>query len=475
MKKIFRKTVCCVLCLATALALGACSGKEASSDKPESGNDGEAAARVSQEFLDSLNGMSITIAYPDKMRNPGQSPIDDEWQMTVNRVSKELGVTIKEEFFTNKENGASFITESLSGNNSGNIEVVWFTNALLGAQKNAWADLDAAAKEAGITLDTDWVFAPTTKACNIDNVQYGVQYKTQFVDFAAMYYNVNMVTVDNKLEDPYELYLKNEWTFDKFEEYCKKLTKTDASGNITVYGCQLPATAWVTNFIDANGGSVGRLDGDGRWKQTLSDSKTLNAYNYVYKWMYSDKCVYVPQGTWDTAYQNLWDGKTAMVMGASSAATDSYLKQKDEGGMGVVPLPKGPDAEDYSLNSSGGFAYVIPVAYQKDAAKYLYVIDEISRSWYENFESVYSAQHSAVFKDQKYYDFFYKLMNNDLLTDISGAALSLVSDSSGYSSSMLTVEITNGASPATAISRFASAMQNENDDVMGDTRYTGFN
>lgn len=72
MKKIFRKTVCGVLCLATALALGACSGKEASSDKPESGNDGEAAARVSQEFLDSLNGMSITIAYPDKMRNPGQ-------------------------------------------------------------------------------------------------------------------------------------------------------------------------------------------------------------------------------------------------------------------------------------------------------------------------------------------------------------------------------------------------------------------
>ena len=124
-----------------------------------------------------------------------------------------------------------------------------------------WADCAAEGEDGGltdlyygteagltrITLDTDWVFAPTTKACNIDNVQYGVQYKTQFVDFAAMYYNVNMVTVDNKLEDPYELYLKNEWTFDKFEEYCKKLTKTDASGNITVYGCQLVLQAFPAN------------------------------------------------------------------------------------------------------------------------------------------------------------------------------------------------------------------------------------
>ena len=164
-----------------------------------------------------------------------------------------------------------------------------------------------------------------------------------------------------------------------------------------------------------------------------------------------------------------------MALGSCAAASDSYLKQKDEGGMGVVPMPKGPDADDSDvLFATGGFAYVIPVAYQKDAAKYLYVIDQLSKRWYENFDSYYSTQFAAIFKDRKYYDFFKGMYRNDLLTKIDESTLSLVPDSSGYSGSMLSVSITSGSSPATAISKFASAMQNQSDDVRGDTRYTGF-
>lgn len=473
--KNIKRIFAAALCSALVVTICGCGDKKQTDSGTVSGGNNSTTANVSQEFLDSLKGMEIKIAYPDKMRNPGQSPADDEWQMIVNKVGKELGVTIREEFFTNKANGGTFITESLSGNNSGNVEVVWFTNAFSGVQKNAWAKLDDAAKEAGVSFNSEWAFTPTTKACNINGGQYGIQYKTQFVDYPAIYYNVNIITKDNKLEDPYELYKKGEWTFDKFEEYCRKLTKTDASGAISTYGCQLPAAAWIQYFVNANGGSLGRIDGDGKWKQTLSDSKTVNAYNYIYKWMYTDKCVYIPSGTWGTSFQNLWDGTTAMALGSCAAASDSYLKQKDEGGMGVVPMPKGPDADDSDvLFATGGFAYVIPVAYQKDAAKYLYVIDQLSKRWYENFDSYYSTQFAAIFKDRKYYDFFKGMYRNDLLTKIDESTLSLVPDSSGYSGSMLSVSITSGSSPATAISKFASAMQNQSDDVRGDTRYTGF-
>lgn len=49
-------------------------------------------------------------------------------------------------------------------------------------------------------------------------------------------FNLQMVE-DANLEDPRDLVERGEWTWEKFREYCKVLTKdTDGDGNIDVYG-----------------------------------------------------------------------------------------------------------------------------------------------------------------------------------------------------------------------------------------------
>ena len=476
MKKLVQRSVAGLLALLMLASISGC-GKTANESTPSGDTSGETsagAANVSKEFLDSLKGTQIKIAYPDKMRNPGQNPQDDEWAMLVNQVAKEYGVTIKEEYYTNKQNGAAFIADSLSGNNLGNIEIVYWNVVFRGVQKNAWANLDEAAKEAGINFNANHYYQPSMKATHLNGAHYGLSYKTQFIQTDAVYYNVNMVTVDNKLEDPLDLYNRGEWTFDKFEEYCKKLTKKDANGDISVYGCQLEANASMSVFVGANGGSLGRITSDGKWQNTLSDKKTLNGFNFIQKLFSQDQCIYVPSGSWGTSHKNLYAGNCAMQIGAVSSASDSYLQQKDAGGMGFVPLPLGPDGtKDDLFRSSGGFYYVIPAAHQKDAAKYLFIIDEISRRWYEKYPEIFKKQFTAIFKQDKYMDAFYGFITGDSLTGIDEGALSLVSDSSGYSQTLLTMEIAKGVSVATAVDRFATAMQNEQNDQAGDTRYTG--
>ena len=419
--------------------------------------------------------MTVTIAYPDKWRVAGTNPIDDEWAMNVNEVAKELGITITEKYLTNKANGNTFITESLSGNNAGNILGVHGGALFRGVQSKAWTPLTNAVKEVGINLDNKYYSKYMNMFNEIDNELYGITFSgCNYADFTALYYNVNMVTVDNKLEDPLDLYNKGQWTFDKFEEYCKKLMKKDSSGKITTYGCQLVANVSLAEFINANGGAIGRIDESGMWYQSMAEPATVKALDYMYKWLYRDPCVFIPSGAWGTAYINLYEGTTAMVLGSYYCATNSYMKLTDEGGLGMVPMPQGPDGTKEDLfKLSGGSAYVVPTAYAKDAAKYAYILDRMAAKWYDRFEAVYAKQMAAIFYEDKYYDLFMKMTDDTLTSGFQEDYGSLVSDSTGYSVTHLCLAMQKGVAPSTAVGQFATPMQNEQNDQQGSTRYTG--
>jgi len=478
MKKTFTRILAIVLCLAMLFVCAAgCGEKDTESKKTDSKqeNEGVTETKVSKEFLDSLKGMSITIAYPDKWRVAGTNPIDDEWAININEVAKDLGITITEKYLTNKANGNTFITESLAGNNSGNILGVHGGALFRGVQSKAWAPLTNAVKTVGINFDNKYYSKYGNSFNEVDNDLYGITFNgCNYADFTALYYNVNMVTVDAKLEDPLDLYNKGEWTFDKFEEYCKKLTKKDSSGKITTYGCQLAANASLAQFVKSNGGAIGRVDETGKWYQSMSEPKTVKALDYLYKWLYRDPCVYVPSGAWGTAFINLYEGTAAMAMGSYYCATNSYMKFTDEGGIGMVPLPQGPDGSKEDLfKIDGGSAYVIPTAYAKDAAKYVYIIDRIGAKWYDRFESVYSKQMAAIFYEDKYYDLFMSLTDGSAITGFNEDSCSLVSDSTGYSVTHLCLAMQKGVSPSTAVGQFATPMQNEQNDKQGKTLFTG--
>ncbi len=476
MKNTIKRIFSVMLCLTVALACVGCGGKEGGKTD-DSGNNGSENSKttVSQEFLDSLKGMSVTIAYPDKWRQPGSNPIDDEWAMNINEVAKELGITITEKYLTNKANGNTFITESLAGNNSGNILGVSNDALFKGVQSKAWTSLSKSIDTVGISLENNYYSKYMNYFNEVDNELYGITLNgCNNADFTSVYYNVNMITVDNKLEDPLDLYNKGEWTYDKFEEYCKKLTKTDSTGKITTYGCQLVSYLALCEFINANGGSVGRIDETGMWYQSMAESSTVKALDFLYKWLYRDPCIYVPSGAWGTAFNNLYEGTTAMAIGSYYCAANAYMKLTDEGGLGMVPMPQGPDAtKEDAFKINGGSAYVIPAAYADNADKYVYIIDRIGEKWFGRFESVYAKQMAAIFYQDKYYDLFMGLTDGSKITGFQEGAASLVADETGYSTTMLCLAMQKGVSPSTAVGQFATPMQNEQNDRQGKNRYTG--
>ncbi len=479
LKKLFFVRITAIALVFMLMLTAASCGKKASTKKTGGATAGEVSGseiKVSQEFLDSLKGMSIKIAYPDKMRKPGEVAEDDAWAMLLTEVSNELGITIKEEYMFNKGNGSAFIADSLAGNDAGNIQMIWSTFAITGVRNNALAYLDDGAKEIGLDFKDEHYFTDLMKYGNLNGKQYTLAYKILNLDHYAVYYNVNMVTVENKLEDPYEVYMRGEWTFDKFEEYAKKLTKYDSSGAVTIYGANFPAAATLSQVIKANGGSFGKITGEGTWQETLSDAKTVRAFEYLQKWFYTDPCMNIPQGTWGTSFQQFWDGKAAMAIGSAQCAKDSVNRVLDEGGLGIVPLPVGPNGkqEDVFINDPA-FVFTIPATYQENVAEYLYVMDVITSRWYNGgYEEAFALQYAPVFFQEKYYNMFYEYMTASNCTGVTPSGYSLVADADYYSPSYLMVEVTQGTSPATAVDRFKSPMQQFAKDGLGDIRYTAF-
>ncbi len=475
-RSVFVRFAAIALALMLMLTAASCGGKKAAKGAGSSGGgNGEGSGlKVSQEFLDSLKGMSIKIAYPDKMRKPGEVAEDDAWTMLLTEVGKELGITIKEEYMFNKRNGADFISDSLAGNDAGNIQVMSSGFVIRGVQNNALASLDEGAKEIGLTFQEDNYFYPCMQMSHYDGKHYALSYKTLWNDFYAVFYNVNMVTVENKLEDPYDLYERGEWTFEKFEEYANKLTKRE-NGAVSIYGANVPAAATVPVLVTANGSDIGKITSEGTWQETLSDPKTMTAFNYIYDWFYVDSCLSIPSGTWGTSFQNLWDGKAAMGIGTAQCAKDSVNRVLDEGGLGIVPLPVGPDGKQEDVfKYKGGFVFTIPATYKENVAEYLYVMDVISNRWIDQFEEVFALQYAPVFYDEKYYNLYYKYLTSELATGMALADYSFVSDADYYSPSYLMVEISSGTSPATAVDRFKSPLQQFASDALGDVRFTAW-
>ena len=69
-------------------------------------------------------------------------------------------------------------------------------------------------------------------------------------------FNLQMIE-DANLEDPRDLVERGEWTWEKFREYCKTLTKdTDGDGNIDVYGFGGWPGDYFMNLVMSNGTNV---------------------------------------------------------------------------------------------------------------------------------------------------------------------------------------------------------------------------
>ncbi len=176
----------------------------------------------------------------------------------------------------------------------------------------------------------------------------------------VVYFNKRMFEEEG-LESPYDLIAKDEWTFAKFEELARKLTKdTTADGNIDQWGIGgYDEAAIAVNMICNNDASIIKIE-DGKPVYQLNTPNAIEALNFFFKWFNEDQIAYLfPDGaSWDHAITAFQDGKIAMVYG-HDWFRGSFAEMEDD--YGVVVPPRGPKGVGYKSDAWKFTGTMIPI------------------------------------------------------------------------------------------------------------------
>lgn len=180
-------------------------------------------------------------------------------------------------------------------------------------------------------------------------------------------FNLQMIE-DANLEDPRDLVERGEWTWEKFREYCKALTKdTDGDGTIDVYGFGGWPGDYFMQFVLSNGTNVAATD-----TENLSSAEVGEVLQFIQDLNLVDQVMYpIPEENgWDVCRWLYRDGKVAFTPIAAwimDSNKDYAFNDPDsvalDFDMIFIPWPVGPsgDAETNAQKVTANSCYVIPV------------------------------------------------------------------------------------------------------------------
>lgn len=148
-------------------------------------------------------------------------------------------------------------------------------------------------------------------------------------------FNIQMLE-DYNLEDPRELYARGEWTWDKFVEYCKVLTKdTDGDGQVDQYGYCGYENETLENLVMSNGANIAT----GVTEQ-LTSTKVGEALQMMYD-LYN---------VYNVCYPYDYEG----------SPSDSMRNQYTQGNIGFFPIAAWISAGNGDYDYDGSLGYTLP-------------------------------------------------------------------------------------------------------------------
>ncbi len=159
------------------------------------------------------------------------------------------------------------------------------------------------------------------------------------------------------LPSPYELVDEGNWTWETFREIAEQAARdTTGDGEIDQYGAGAwqiggdwhPTEVGIVDWAIANSGSLARED-DGREVVSFHEPEFIDAIDF-WKGLFED----------NVASQEYWGPEGNVAMTVTAPHTLDYDFWEDDVEVGLVPLPKGPEAE--------GFVFPRGIGHGADAA-----------------------------------------------------------------------------------------------------------
>lgn len=205
----------------------------------------------------------------------------------------------------------------------------------------------------------------------------------------ALGYNKNLID-QNGLEDPYELYMDNEWTWDTWLNQMITITQDlDNDGTTDQWGFRGSWINLVNQLLMSNNASIAALEADesGYIKEQLTSTATTETLNFLYDMYQTYKVSF-----WDATCDDDWndnvyawaEGNIGFWNSAAWITSEADPDQDLFDIMGMVNWPVGPSG-DYStnpsINSTAGTYYIIPVGIENPALVYCVMYDFFN--WYD--------------------------------------------------------------------------------------------
>lgn len=157
----------------------------------------------------------------------------------------------------------------------------------------------------------------------------------------------------------YQLVQNKEWTWEKFNEIMKAVTKdTDGDGVNDIWGVNTIGNGLEMQAIWSNGGRVVK-EQDGKMVFSLNDQAVYEALQFVHDIINVDKLFKYPaaETDWTQPAMDFLEGNVAFHVMEYWFAPAWGVEMEDD--FGIVPFPMGPQADDYVSMHSDARLYAM--------------------------------------------------------------------------------------------------------------------
>lgn len=332
----------------------------------------------------------------------------------------------------------------------------------------------------GLDMSDDrWSYCDTyNKLATYKDRPYALSYAVPYEVRGGIVYNKTLLNKLGITEDIPQLVRDGQWTFDKFLELCQRATvDANGDGQPESYGVMSQSgDKYCSDFINANGGRMAVLDENGKVVENFSDQKVVNGLAFATDLANTYNVAYIPD-SWRTKASFLAggytqsdfvnefvNGKAAFYM-CETWVMNQLIKPASSGmEYGFVPMPKGPDADDYSCDGHYMLGFGVTVNNQ-DLDKAVVVINALAEraAGYEGNDWIDAALEVQFFQDGdtdsvEMYKLLYETSNFDYIYGIGDL-------NALYNDALMPAALWNQGSPSSVLSSMRGTMQTYLDTI----------
>ena len=337
------------------------------SKKSTSSTRSTASAKKKYPLIEDLGGYEFVIAdqnpSPFFSPTPGKNDLDDARAERIKKVEQSYNCKIKSSPMDITMMYETLMPKIAAGQKVADVIYTTFSSAGKFYANNLIEDLGTIST---LKLKESYWDQPVMKAINPKKTYYANP--TFFMSFRTvecMYFNKKLVK-DLKLENPYDLYKNKKWTWDKMLEMADKAT-ADINGDKKMtwddrWGIAAtdPLGAFPSMLYSSSGLKMVTTDSSGKFTYGMDNKEAIAVMDKIKDMVLKNKSVTLETNANMNAWAELFMAGRALFLTYTFDVSDQIYKMNDD--YGLMPMPMGPYAKDYSAGISGNCGtFIMPI------------------------------------------------------------------------------------------------------------------